>query len=104
MTRSMPLRLHLLRNGVSRKIISPGLEQLAHIPPCPGELRLGVSDGTVLKLGNFRMAITFQIMKNEYGAPAFGKLRDGAPDQYAINQADQRSVFRTILPPSGFFL
>ena len=104
MTRSMTPRLHLLRNGVSRKIISPGLEQLAHIPPCPGELRLGVTDGTVLKLGNFRMAITFQIMKNEYGSPAFGKLRDGAPDQYAINQADQRSVFRTILPPSGFFL
>ena len=50
------------------------------------------------------MAITFQIMKDEYGSPAFGKLRDGAPDQYAINQADQRSVFRSILPPSGFLL
>jgi len=104
MTRSMATRLHFLRNCVSRKIISPGLEQLAHIPPRPGELRLGISDGTVLKFGNFRMAITFQIMKNEYGPPAFRKLRDGAPDQYAINQADQRSVFRTVFPPGGFFL
>jgi len=77
--------LHFLRNRVGRKITSPGLEQCTHIPPCPGELRFGVSDGTVLNLGNFRMAITFQIMKNEYGSPAFGKLRDGAPDQYAIN-------------------
>jgi len=48
------------------------------------------------------VAITFQVMKNKYGSPAFGKLRDGAADQYAINQADQRLVFRAILPPRGF--
>jgi hypothetical protein len=50
------------------------------------------------------MAITFQVMKNEYGSPAFGKLPDGALDQHAINQAHQGSVFRSILPPNGFFL
>ena len=88
MIRSMSTRLHLLCVCISRKIVSSGPEQLAHIPPCPGELRFGVSDGTVLKLGNFRMAITFHIVKNQYGSPAFGKLRDGAPDELAINQAD----------------
>jgi hypothetical protein len=104
MIRSTSTRLHLLCVCISRKIVSSGPEQLAHIPPCPGELRFGVSDGTVLKLGNLRVAITFQVMKNKYGSPACGKLRDGAADQYAINQADQRLVFRAILPPRGFFL
>jgi hypothetical protein len=34
------------------------------------------------------MAIAFQIMEDQYGPPAFGKLRDSPPEQYAIDQAD----------------